>query len=449
LSTSPNRRIGTFGLAVGEACAFCLGIVWLSVIMQNPRGPRMILHLPGAALRHVLAFILAVSAGSAAEAQSLALVGAKVYPSPTAAPLEDAIIVASGGAISAIGKRGEVEIPKDGRIMDCTGKTVVAGFWNSHVHFTEPVWNNAASAPAALLEEHMREMLTRWGFTTVWDLGSNPTDSVALRRRVDSAEVRGPRILLAGSIFPKGGHPVYLPPEMQLAEAATPNEAAQFARAYLQTGVDGMKLFTGAYMGDRPVVNMEADLAKAAVDVAHAQGKPVFAHPQNRVGVDVALGAGVDILAHAVPTESGYTPDQLARFKSQGTALIPTLALWTTVATRSSALTGQLVQSGVNQLKTFSANGGLVLFGTDVGFTNIYDTSLEFDLMHRALSEREVLASLTTNPALYFKAAKKGRVEKGFDADLVVLDGDPASDVRSLAKVLYTIRAGKIVYQKP
>src|SRR5260370_24756909 len=57
----------------------------------------------------------------------------------------------------------------------------------------------------------------------------------------------------------------------------------------------------------------------------------------------------------------------------------------------------------------FLANGGLVLFGTDVGFTNVYDTSLEFELMHRALSEREVLASPTTKPASYFKAAKKGR----------------------------------------
>ena len=46
--------------------------------------------------------------------------------------------------------------------------------------------------------------------------------------------------------------------------------------------------------------------------------------------------------------------------------------------------------------------------------------------MHRALSERQILASLTTNPAQYFKAAKKGRVEKGFDADVVVLDGDPS-----------------------
>ena len=57
--------------------------------------------------------------------------------------------------------------------------------------------------------------------------------------------------------------------------------------------------------------------------------------------------------------------------------------------------------------------------------------------------------SLTTNPARFFKAARKGKVEQGFDADLVVLDGDPLSDVANLAKVSTTIRAGHVIYQKP
>ena len=393
-------------------------------------------------------FSVAACFSDAANAQTLALVGGRVYPSPDAAPLLDAVVLTSGGAITAIGSRSEVQVPNDARVIDCTGKTVVAGFWNSHVHFTQAVWKNAASAPVASLEEHMREMLTRWGFTTVWDLGSDPNDSLPLRRRVNSGEVAGPNIFLAGDIFPKGGHPVYLPPEMQLPEAATPDEAAQMARDDLRMGLDGMKLFTGVYMGSKPVVNMDAAIAKAAVDVAHAQGKPVFAHPQNRTGLETVITAGVDVLAHIVPGEPGYTPDQLARFKSQGIALIPTLSLFATTI-GGSALAARLVESGVNQLKAFSENGGPVLFGTDVGFTTVYDTSLEYELMHRALSESQVLASLTTNPALYFKAAKKGKVEKGFDADLVVLDGDPIVDVRNLAKIAYTIRAGQVIYHRP
>jgi imidazolonepropionase-like amidohydrolase len=391
---------------------------------------------------------LGVLRGEAANAQTVVLRGGSIYASPEAARLSDAVVVISGGVISAVGPSREVRTPQDARVVDCAGKTIVAGFWNSHVHFTQAVWKNAASAPAAPLEDHMQEMLTRWGFTTVWDLGSDPTDSLALRNRVNSGEVPGPNILLAGDIFPKGGHPVYLPAEMKLPEAATPDEAGQMARAYMGMGLDGMKLFTGAYMGDRPVINMDPAIAKAAVDVAHAQGKPVFAHPQNKTGVETVIAARVDVLAHTVPSEQGYTPEQLAQFKSQGIALIPTLSLFTTVVL-DPAVTARIVAATVNQLKQFSENGGAVLFGTDVGFTKLYDTALEYELMHRALSERQILASLTTNPATYFKAAKKGRVEPGFDADLVVLDGDPVADSRNLAKVAYTIRAGQIIYQTP
>ena len=193
---------------------------------------------------------------------------------------------------------------------------------------------------------------------------------------------------------------------------------------------------------------MDPAIAKAAVDVAHAEGKPVFAHPQNHVGVDTVIAAGVDVMAHTVAGAPVYSSEQLARFKSQGIALTPTLSLWTTVVL-DPGVAARLVETVVNQLKAFSDNGGPVLFGTDVGFTTIYDTSLEYELMRRALSERQVLASLTTNPARYFKAAKKGRVEQGFDADLVILDGDPMADVRNLAKVATTIRAGRTIYQKP
>ncbi|MDE5452610.1 amidohydrolase family protein [Bradyrhizobium sp. CSA112] len=406
----------------------------------------------GNIVRVALCFFLltAVSGARApASAQTLALVGGSVYASPDAAPLPDAVVLSANGVITSVGSRSEVQIPSDARLIDCAGKTVVAGFWNSHVHFSQAVWKNAGSAPAAPLAEHMQAMLTRWGFTTVWDLGSDGRDTLPLRRRVDSGEVPGPAIHMAGSIFPKDGHPAYLPAEIKLPEASTPEEATQLARTYMGFGLDGVKLFTGSFKGtDKPVVNMDPAIAKAAVDVGHAAGKPVFAHPQNMAGVDAVITAGVDIMAHTVPGEPAYSPEQLARFKQQGIALVPTLSLFAKLPVAPDIAT-RLVATTVNQVKAFSDNGGPVLFGTDVGFTAYYDTTLEYELMHRVLSARQILASLTTSPAQYFKAAKKGRVEKDFDADVVVLDGDPTADVTNLAKVVYTIRAGKVIYQKP
>jgi imidazolonepropionase-like amidohydrolase len=380
----------------------------------------------------------------AAEHEVLACIGGKLYPSPSAPPVEDAAVLIEGGKISAIMAGAVFKLPASARVLDCKGKTIVAGFWNSHVHF-ETGWHGAKDAPADKLEAHMQEMLTRWGFTTVWDLGSEPGNTLALRKSVEAGEVRGPQILVAGDIFPENGHPVYLPPDMELPEAGNAAEATLMARGYLSMGLDGIKLFTGAFMGDKPVVNMDTDIVKAAVDVAHAQGKPVFAHPQNRVGVDNALAGGVDILAHTIPTEGSYTPDELARMKRQHTALIPTLTLWTTVVP-DPTIQDRLVQAGVNELKAYFSEGGTILFGTDVGFITKYNTTQEFEFMGRGMGWRDVLASLTANPAEYFKEPSKGRVEKGMEADLVVLDGDPATDVRNFAKVAYTIRGGKIIY---
>jgi imidazolonepropionase-like amidohydrolase len=386
----------------------------------------------------------AVPVATASEDPVLVLQGGKVYASPTAAPIEDAVLVIQDGWIAAVGKRKQLQLPKSARVIDCTGKVIVAGFWNSHVHF-ESGWADAAHAPAEKIDAHMQEMLTRWGFTTVWDLGSEPNNTLALRRRIEGGEISGPQILMAGDIFPHNGHPVYLPPEMRLPEAASPQEAEQMAQQYLKTGLDGIKLFTGSFMGNKPVVNMDTAIVKAAVDVARAQGKPVFAHPQNWAGVDNALAGGVDVLAHTIPTEGRFTADELARMKQQHTGLIPTLTLWTTVVP-DPVVVDKLVQSGVDELKSYFSEGGTILFGTDVGFQSKYDTTEEFEFMGRAMAWRDILASLTTNPAEFFKETAKGRVEKGMKADLVVLDGDPASDVRNFAKVAYTIKGGKIIY---
>jgi imidazolonepropionase-like amidohydrolase len=322
----------------------------------------------------------------------------------------------------------------------------VAGFWNSHVHF-EPGWEDAAHADAGEMEKHLQEMLTRWGFTTVWDLGSEPDNTLALRERIASGELPGPQILMAGDIFPLHGHPVYVPPEMQLPEAATPQQAEQMARGYMQLGLDGVKLFTGAYMGNKPVVNMDTAIVKAAADIAHAAGKPVFAHPQNHTGTDNALAGGVDVLAHTIPNEGSFTQNELLEMKRRQTGLIPTLTLWTTVV-NDPAIANQIVDAGVSELKAYFSAGGPILFGTDVGFQKVYDTTKEYTFMGRAMGWQDILASLTTNPSQFFKQQAKGRVEKGMDADLVVLDADPASNVENFAQVAYTVRAGKIIYAK-
>ena len=382
--------------------------------------------------------------------RELALVGGTIYTSPTAAPIENGVVIVRDGKIAQIAKRSDAKVPKSAQVIDCTAKFITAGFWNSHVHFTEPQWQNAATAPAAPLEQHMRDMLTRWGVTTAFDLGSDPANTFALRKRIADGSVAGPKIYMAGDIFPRDGIPVYLPPGPAYPQAGTPAEAKALATSYMDSGFDAVKLFTGSYQGNKPTIDMPEPVARAAVEVAHAHGKPVFTHPQDRAGEDNALAAGVDVMAHTIPQEGEYTKDELTHMKAQHTALIPTLTLWEFVMQGAPEdVTQRFVQAGVNELRSYFAEGGTILFGTDVGFTQRYDTAEEYVLMSKSgMGWRDILASLTTNPATFFKHPHAGELAVGNDADLVVLSGDPAGDVRNLARVDYTIRAGKIIYAK-
>jgi imidazolonepropionase-like amidohydrolase len=147
-----------------------------------------------------------VPVAMAADAE-LVLQGGKVYPSPTGSSIDNAVVLIANGRIVAVGRRGELRVPKSAQVIDCVGKIIVAGFWNSHVHF-EAGWQDVPHLSADKIEAHMQEMLTRWGFTTVWDLGSDPNNTLALRRRIEAGEIPGPRILMAGDIFPRNGHPV-------------------------------------------------------------------------------------------------------------------------------------------------------------------------------------------------------------------------------------------------
>ena len=119
-------------------------------------------------------FAFAARSEPADSSGDLALVGGKVYPTPQAVPIKNAVVLIHDGKIAAVGKDDDIEIPKSAYIIECGGRVITAGFWNSHVHFTEDVWKDAATAPAAKLEEHMQTMLTKWGDTTVFDIGSIP-----------------------------------------------------------------------------------------------------------------------------------------------------------------------------------------------------------------------------------------------------------------------------------
>ncbi len=122
----------------------------------------------------------------------LALQDMKIYPSPDAPPIEHGDILIQDGGITAVGPH--LPVPAHSTELTCPHCVVTAGFWNTHVHFTEPKWDCAAFKSAAVLNAPLADIVTSRGFTTVVDAGSDPRVTLALRRRIEHGELTGPRI---------------------------------------------------------------------------------------------------------------------------------------------------------------------------------------------------------------------------------------------------------------
>jgi imidazolonepropionase-like amidohydrolase len=387
------------------------------------------------------------------KSSGLALVGAKIYPSPTTTPIINGTVLIKNGQIVAVGEKPRIKVPRDATVIDCTGLTIVAGFWNSHVHLTESKWENAAHLPATRLSQQIRDTFTRYGFTAVFDLGSALENTKVIRDRIASGEVDGPRILMTGTgLVPENGTPFYVKP-LKFPEVFNPEQATSLVREKVQNGTDALKIFTGPTPaeGGSPLV-MRVELVKAITREAHRHGKLVFAHPENDAGVNVAVDGGVDILAHTAPTGSKWGAAQVARMKRARVTLIPTLSLFTKLG-RSLGMPAprieKFISTPLEQLRVYSEAGGRIVFGTDLGFITDYDPTEEYTLMSRGgMTFRQILASLTTNPAERFGFSNQtGRVANKMNADIVVMIGDPEIDIKALSNIKYTLRKGRIIYR--
>jgi imidazolonepropionase-like amidohydrolase len=380
----------------------------------------------------------------------LALAGATVRRDPAQPPIHDAVVLIGEGKILAVGARAHTPIPAGINTVDCTSTFITAGFWNSHVHFHERKWADAATIPARELAEQLKAF-TRFGFTNVFDLSSPWENTQHLRARIESAEVLGPRIRTTGEgLVPPNALPsddvcrVMGVMPTALPEVTSATQAADAATRLLEQGADGIKLFASSPHGG-PLV---AGAIDAAARAAHRRDRPVFVHPNTVEDVLVALDADADVVAHTTPRSGPWNQRVIAAMKRHRCALTPTLKLWHDFLRHDRvSLQRQIVEAAFGQLRAWADAGGRVLFGTDLGAVDP-DPTREYLLMERAgLSAGAVLASLTTAPANQFGCERDfGRVDAGFAADLVVLRADPFEHIANFAEVAYTLRAGTIVY---
>ena len=361
--------------------------------------------------------------------------------------------------------------PAGARLVDLSGKTVLPGLIDTHVHLTgtpgEPFWSEATNSEEwnTLVGAHNALVTARAGFTTVRDLGSGRLNGFALRRALDEGLIPGPRMLAAGQALSTiGGHGDVsgFRPEVAAAldghnTCTGPDECAAKVREAAKLGADVIKFHaTGGVLsqGDKGLGQAFTDAEmKAICDTAHSLGLKAAAHAHADAGIAAAVRSGVDSIEHGTFASAAT----IRLMKERGTVFVPTLMAFTGIRERlGKGIYTPVVEAKVRmtlgevgKAARLARQAGVpVVFGTDAGVYEHGRNGQEFALLVDlvGMSPAEALASATTAAARLLGLENQiGRIAPGYSADLVAVDGDPLRDVRVLEHVDYVMVRGKAI----
>jgi imidazolonepropionase-like amidohydrolase len=283
------------------------------------------------------------------------------------------------------------------------------------------------------------------GVTTARDLGSRAYLAVAVRNAIAAGLARGPRLVVAACpITVTGGHCWFMG-----GEADSEDDLRRLVRTHHKRGADLIKVMsTGGFMttGSAPWY-AQFTTAQLAVIVEEAArvDKPVAAHAHGTEGIRRAVEAGVTTIEHcSFVTETNercFSESLAARIAERGMFVCPTIS---GSAPYIAELTGIDVGAHV---KAMHDMGVRIIAGTDAGIDNNphhqYVGGLEY-LVTLGFQPAQVLAMATTEAAAALGlGATTGRLTPGYDADLIVMRGDPQADIAALRDLRRVIARGR------
>ena len=431
----------------------------------------------------VLAAVFQPASGQVA-AQDVAIVHVNLIDGTGAAVARDQTVVLSGGRISAIGEAARTPVPPKSRTIDGTGKYLIPGLWDLHVHTRyEGI-------------DHLRLFVAN-GVTSVRDMGGPWEHFEQLKRwrqEIAKGERIGPRIVAAAQILDGPGS------ELDFSFIVNgPTDARAIVRRLKASGADFVKVYSV----------LGRDSFDAIVDEARLQGLPVAGHPPIAVGLRAMSDAGVlsvehlpqvilassareeDILRRARNVEladvpklradsrgaAGFDPakavDVAALLQRNGTAVVPTLSNpWTMLAsTRKESriadrlryvppayreawagpgnVNDTLFETSRQAARILHERGVALLAGTDAvkaqflpGFSLHDELAL---LVSVGLSPGEALEAATRKPARLVGHTDVGTIERGMRGDLVLLTADPLQDIENTRRIDTVFLAGRVL----
>jgi imidazolonepropionase-like amidohydrolase len=382
----------------------------------------------------------------------------------------NAVVIVEGSKISEAGSG--LPIPPGATVIDLGDATLLPGFIDAHTHLTFEGGDNYVvdffeDLRRTVAEEALRASVNarktlEAGFTTVRNVGAYDDEDIGLRNAINKGVVPGPRMLVSRyAIGATGGHcdRTGFPPNTfgpgdwgpEKGKASGADQTRQAVRLQVKYGADVIKMcVSGGVLSlgdDVSVPQMTDEEIAAAVDEAHRLGKKTAAHAHGDLAARAAVKAGIDSIEHG----SFLTDETLALMKTKGTYLVPTLLVgeWVTrkEATFPPAIAAKAkaaVSVRSDMFRRAQRIGVKIAFGTDAAFS--YGVAArEFGLMaDLGLTPAAALRTIPAAADLLGLGSLIGTIEKGKEADLVAVSGDPLKDIKATERVFFVMKGGRV-----
>jgi imidazolonepropionase-like amidohydrolase len=454
------------------------------------------------------ALVLAVLLFTAAlRAERISLVGGTVINPADGKVLPNATVVIDGDKIErvAIGKQDTASL---GKQIDCVGKFILPGYIDTHIHFfqsgdlfTRPDGTDLNSVrpykdEVAWVKGHVNDVFARYlrsGITSVVDVGG-PFWNFEVRKTAN-ATAKAPRVAVAGPLISSVSREKLDLGDPPIVKIDTPDQAREFVRKLAEQKPDLVKIW---YIVDKdhPVESFRP-IVRATIEESHAHKIRVAVHATELETARAAVEEGADVLVHSV-TDNPVDNAFVKLLKDRHTILCPTLVVFerygrtfshqlnltpeekawgnpeviatldvtkipqdklperikNALAKPDEALDRikKTYEVALPNLKKLEDAGVTIAAGTDAGnIGTIHGPALfrEFQLMKEAgLTPMQILECATGNAAKLFggdTGAHIGKVEKGYFADLVILNSNPLDDVAHASDIDMVIKNG-VVY---
>lgn len=418
------------------------------------------------AIKHItLGALLLLTVTSQATAQSMLIKGASILDVVSGDLIDNSVIVVERGRIEYVGPANAAPTTS-AKVLDLQGHTILPGLIDMHVHLTSGGGYHGYERlkltderRAILGVVHAKQTLMA-GFTTVRNVGAGSFGDVALRDAINDGDIPGPRMLVSGPpIGITGGHCSdnnLLPPEYDISGegvADGPWAARTAVRRNIKYGADLIKTCsTGGVLSKGTKVGAPqytVEELTALVDEAHSRGLKVASHAHGAEGIINALVAGADTIEHA-----SFIDDEGIRLAIEKNAALSMDIYVTEYILGEGASSGILEESlekermtGATQRANFRKAveaGATIVYGTDAGVYPHGQNAKQLSRMTRfGMTPLQALQSATTVAAEVMGLGYEvGKIEAGYAADFVAVEGNPIEQIELLETPSAVIKGG-------